>query len=214
MSLLIKLKARRTRYGLLRLKDQLEIAQKAHDLLEEKYRILMQEAQDIRRTLVPFQHKLQSKIEAAYALLSETIISLGVHQVDKAARSSEVNDELEIRWSTVRGISIPQLKPKIRKRTPLERGYELRSTNYVLDRTAEVFEELLSLLVGVAELENILRIFEGEIEKIEIRVSALEKVLIPSLKHEIKMIENRLEEKERESHIMVKWIKEKSAEFS
>lgn len=208
MSFRIRWKTRRTRNELLKLKDQLELAQKAHVLLEEKYKILTQEAQHIHRTLLPFQQELTSKVENAYALLSEAIISLGLRKVYRAALSTQANDEVEIRWTTIRGVSAPRLVSKIRKRTPLERGYGLTSTNHFLDRAAEAFEDTLISLLGVAELENILRILEREVEKTGIRVSALEKVLIPSLKSEIKIIENKLEENERETHIMVKWIKE------
>jgi V/A-type H+-transporting ATPase subunit D len=72
-----------------------------------------------------------------------------------------------------------------------------------------MFEDALTSLIEVAETENILRILEDEIEKTGIRVSALEKILIPSLTREIKRIENELEEKERESHVMVKWVTER-----
>jgi V/A-type H+-transporting ATPase subunit D len=208
MSPLIRWKTRRTRHELLKLKDQLELAQKAHTLLEEKYKILTQEAQHIRGTLLPFQQKLMSKVEAAYALLSEATISLGLRKVYRAALSTQANDEVEIRWTTIRGVSAPRLVSKIQKRTPLERGYGLASTNHLLDRAAEAFEDTLISLLRVAELENIHRILKREIKKTRIRVSALEKVLIPSVKNEIKIIGNKLEEHERERHTMVKWIKE------
>jgi H(+)-transporting ATP synthase subunit D len=91
----------------------------------------------------------------------------------------------------------------------MERGYGLHSTDYRLDVTAGMFEEALISLVEVAETENILRILREEIDQTGIRVSALEKILIPSLTKEIKRIENALDEKERESHVMVKWVKER-----
>lgn len=208
MSLRVRWKTRRTRHELIRLKDQLELAQKAHSLLEEKYKILIQEAQHIRITLLPFQEQLRSKVKKAYDLMSESIISLGVRRVFRAALSTQANDETELDWIAIRGVSAPQLVSKIRKRTPLERGYGLSGTNHLLDITAEAFEDMIISLLEVAELENILRILEREARKTGIRVSALEKVLIPSLKGEIEMIENKLEENDREGQIMVKWIKE------
>lgn len=212
MSLRIRWKTQRTRHELRRLKDQLELAKKAHTLLEEKYKVLMQEAQHIRRTIFPFQEELRSRVEEAFTFLSETVISLGLRRVYRAALSTKVNDYVEMRWTTLRGVSVPQLSSKIQKRTVLERGYGLTDTNYSLDKAAEAFENLLISIVEVAELENILRILKEEIKKTSIRVSALEKVLIPSLRSEIKTIENRLEEKDRERHIMVEWVKERQSE--
>jgi V/A-type H+-transporting ATPase subunit D len=209
MSLLIRWKTRRTRHELLRLREQLELAKKALTLLEEKYKILMQEEQDVRRTVLPFQQELMDKIDDAYAFLSDSIISLGVRSVYQAALSTSANDEINMRWTTIRGVSVPRLAPKIQRRTPLERGYGLKSTDYTLDRTAEAFEDMVIYLVQVVELANILRILEKEIDKTRVRVSALQKVLIPSLEHEIRMIENRLEENETERHVMVRWARDR-----
>jgi V/A-type H+-transporting ATPase subunit D len=178
-------------------------------LLEEKYKMLMQEEQHIRRTLLPFQQESRSKVDRAYAFLSEALTELGTRAVYRAALSTQANDEIEMRWATVRGVATPRLRAKIRKRSLMERGYGLHSTDYRLDVTAGMFEEALISLVEVAETENILRILREEIDQTGIRVSALEKILIPSLTKEIKRIENALDEKERESHVMVKWVKER-----
>jgi len=208
MSLRIRWQTRRTRYELLRLKDQLELAQKAHALLEEKYKVLMQEAARIRMTLLPLQDELTSRAEKSYMLLSEAICSLGLRKVYRAALSCSANDNVEIRWDAIRGFSTPRLTSKIRVRTPLERGYGLTDTNHFLDLAAESFEETTISLIEVAEVENVLRILEEETRKTGIRVLALEKVMIPSLESEIKTIEEKLEEKEREGHITIKWFTE------
>ncbi|MFW6117156.1 MAG: V-type ATP synthase subunit D, partial [Thermoproteota archaeon] len=97
---------------------------------------------------------------------------------------------------------------------PVERGYGLSDTNYLLDTAAGAFEEVLGTLIEVAELKNIHRKLEKEVEKTRIRFSALEKILIPNLEEEIKIIENKLEEKEREHHTMIKWVKENLLEPS
>ncbi len=212
MSRHIRRKTRRTRHELLRLKEQLELAQKARTLLEEKYRVLMQEAQHISSTILPFQDETASKIRRAYALLSEAVVSLGFRKVYRAALISNPNDEVEVRWTTIRGVSVPRLASRIPRRTLLQRGYVLTDTDYSLDVAARAFEEMMASLLEVAELENILRILKGEIEKTGIRVSALEKVLIPNLKNEKKIIEDRLEEKEREGQIILKWLKESQLE--
>lgn len=209
MSLLIRWKTRRSRHELLRLREQLELAKKALALLEEKFKILMQEAQSVRSNILPFQQELAEKIDDAYSLLSESLISLGFRKVYKAALSTHPNDETGVRWTTIRGVAVPRLVSQIQKRTPLKRGYGLRDTNYMLDRTAEASEDMLIRLVQVTEKVNILRILEREIDKTRVRVSALQRVLIPSLENEIKMIENRLEENEMARHIMVKWARER-----
>lgn len=206
-----RMKIRRTRHELLKLKDRLELANKAHALLEEKYKVLVQEAQHIRSTILPFREEMEAKVEKAYIFLTEAIISLGLVQVYKESLLVKANDNLEIRWTTVQGVPAPQIDSNIRKRTPSERGYGVISTDYQLDRATRAFEDMLMSLVEVAELENILRILEGEIEKTGIRVSALEKILIPSLRNQIRIIKHSLEDKERDNHVIVDWIENRKA---
>ncbi len=208
LSLLIKLKARRTRYDLLKLRAQLEIAEKALGLLEEKYRLLLHEVGEVRKTLLPFQQELADKVAKAYALLSEAVVSLGFRKVYRAALSTKANDEVEMKWTTIRGVAVPRLESKIKKRDPLQRGYSLTSTDHLVDKAAEAFEDMLAYMIHVAELENILRMWKREMEHTRVRVSALQKVLIPSLQHEIRMIENSIEEHDRHRHVQVKWVKE------
>ncbi len=214
LSLLIKLRTRRTRHELLKLEDQLNIAEKALNLLQEKYRLLMQEVEDVRKTLLPFQQELADKIAKAYALLSELIISLGFRKVYRAALSTQANDEVDVRWTTIRGVAVPRLESKIQKRNLLQRGYSMTGTDHLVDKSAETFEDMLAYLIQVAELENILRIWEKEIERTRVRVSALQKVLIPSLRHEINVIESSLEERDRHRHVLVKWAKERELQSS
>ncbi|MFW6117413.1 MAG: hypothetical protein ACOC6G_02385, partial [Thermoproteota archaeon] len=66
MSLRSSWTTRRTKHELLKLKDQLELAKKAHTSLEEKYKVLVQEAQHVQNTLLPFQEELRVKVEEAY----------------------------------------------------------------------------------------------------------------------------------------------------
>jgi V/A-type H+-transporting ATPase subunit D len=212
LSLLIRFRTRRTRHELLKLREQLELAKKALTLLEEKYKILLEEAHNVRNTILPFQQELADKIEDAYALLSGSVISLGLRNVYKACVSTLPNDDVEMKWTSVRGVAVPRLFSKIQKRTPLKRGYGLTDTNYALDKTADAFEDTVIYLVQVAELANILRILEKEINKTRVRVSALQKVLIPSLEHETRVIENRLEESEMERRVMIRWARERAPE--
>ena len=57
-------------------------------------------------------------------------------------------------------------------------------------------------------MRNTLRSLQREVERTRIRVFALEKVLLPYLDQEIKTIEIKLEERERERHTVWRMIKQ------
>jgi len=88
-----------------------------------------------------------------------------------------------------------------------ERGYGFLSTNAKLDDAAKNFEESLSVIVRLAEVEESVRRIAQEVEKTKRRVNALEYIVIPRLKATIKRIEMRMEEIERESFMRLKKIK-------
>jgi len=57
-------------------------------------------------------------------------------------------------------------------------------------------------------MRNTLRSLQREVERTRIRVFALEKILLPHLDQEIKIIEIKLEERERERHTVWRMIKQ------
>jgi V/A-type H+-transporting ATPase subunit D len=208
MSLTINFRTSKTRKDLIKIKNQLELASKAQKLIEDKYKLLMREQKNIQESLQPLKKNLDSKVENAYSQLAEAIITLGLRRVYNAILATTANDDLEYKQIIIRGIPTLRFISNVKKRALFERGYGLTNTNLILDAAAEAFEELIKQIIQVIEVENTVKILKREIDKTRIRASALEKILIPSLKNERKKIENKLEENEKEGQIRVKWIKE------
>jgi V/A-type H+-transporting ATPase subunit D len=107
----------------------------------------------------------------------------------------------------IMGVSIPVISIGNLVRKINERGYGLLSTNAKLDDAAKSFEECLTLIVSLAEVEESVRRIAEEVEKTKRRVNALEYIVIPRLKATIRHIEMRMEEIERESFMRLKKIK-------
>jgi V/A-type H+-transporting ATPase subunit D len=203
-------KVRPTRYELLKLKERQELAKRAHDLLEDKYRMLNLKMQSIKEDLTPLEKQLNAGYKKSYKIFFNALMQSGLKDMELAAKSTRSNDEIQVKWERIYGLSLPKIQPNFSKRNPLERGYGLSSTSAAIDEVAEYAEEMVNLLVSVSELRNIMRTLEREVERTRVRVFALEKVLIPSLDEEIKRIEIKLEERERERHTVWKLIESNS----
>lgn len=159
---------------------------------------------------MPLEKQLNAVFKKSYSVFLRALMQSGLKDMEFAAKSTRSNDEIQVRWERVYGLSIPKIQPNFTKRNPLDRGYGMSSTPAAIDETAEYAEEVVSLLVMVSELKNILRTLEREVERTIVRVFALEKVLIPSLEEETKRIEIKLEERERERHIVWELTKNKT----
>ncbi len=212
MSTLLGYKVKANRSELLSLRKRQALARRAHNFLEEKHALLAQELENIRGTLLPLEQKLTNDTAHAYALLSKALISYGASRVYTAAISVEPNDRVEIRWSRVRGITVPRFENLVVSRTPLDRGYAPTGTGCGIDDAALELEECLRLLVSVAELQSVTRIIEEEMKRARTLSLALEKILIPRIQHEIRRVIDMLEEHEREQHQRTKWVLKTASE--
>jgi len=208
MSNIFGARTRPTRHELLKQQKRLDLARRAHKLLEEKYRILNMERGKTREILHPFEEKMERDIKEAYKLLMEALRHSTLRKMLLAEALNEANDEFSVNWVTIHGLMAPKFQSGVKRRNATERGYGLSTTDPWIDDVAYAFEEALELMVSVAETRNLLRILTEEAEKTHIRVVALEKFLIPQLEKEVRRIELVLQERELEHFVTQKWIKE------
>jgi len=185
-----------TRMELLKYKQRLKMAHRAHDLLEDKRNELMQRFFPLLKEVGRLRKEIRERLNQAYADL----------RISKSL-TSEAEVEESIMWPTVRsGLDIsgyttmraPQFKL-------IMEGdlfcYGLYGSNWKLDFALRSFPEILRLLVELAEREEDLNRLAREIERTRRRVNALEHILIPRIQDTVKYITMKLEERER-AHII------------
>jgi len=196
-----------TRMELLKLKDKTTLADKGYRLLKEKRDALIMEFFSILEEAKGVRNQANEVLSGAFESIVLARSTLGTMQVAQASMAVKEASPLETSTKNIMGVKVPALKMGETKRNPTERGYGLMGTSPQLDEAAERFEEALSVVVQLAEVEKTIRLLATEIESTKRRVNALENIVLPRLKGTVKYIEMRLDEMERENFFKLKRIK-------
>ena len=196
-----------TRMELLKLKRRVKLADKGHRLLKEKRDALISELMVVIKKYRDAREKVEEHLKSAFENLLMAEVLLGVRDIEQISGITSRDMQLNFMTKNVMGVSVPIMEVDHLVRRINERGYGFLSTNAKLDDATKSFEESLTLIVKLAEVEESVRSIAQEVEKTKRRVNALEYIVIPRLKATIKHIEMRMEEIERESFLRLKKIK-------
>lgn len=102
------------------------------------------------------------------------------------------------------GIRLPTVEAQV---AALGVQFGVTGTSAHADRSMQRFAEALVLVADLAELENAVLRLARELKRTMRRVNALSKVFIPDYSETLDYITSNLEERERESLIIMKMIK-------
>ncbi len=196
-----------TRMELLKLKDREKLAVKGHSLLKEKRDALIKEFFDILDRVKGSRGKVEDTLKSAFEDLTAAQVVMGDLAVQKSALSVKESINVDIESRSIMGVVVPVMESKMEERTLVDRGYSFADTSVRLDEAAKRFEESISLIIELGEIEKTIYLLAAEIESTKRRVNALEHIMIPKLENTVKSIEMRLQEMERENFVRLKMIK-------
>jgi len=195
-----------TRMELLSIRKKLTLAEKGHNLLEQKRDSLVERffsVIDKRNELV---NDLDALFQQAFQSLIQSQMILGEEQVDRIARLAPRAGELHFTQDNIMGVKIPKMDDSSFS-IPKEPSYGMAESCAKLDDSQQQFRDIMQKVLQLADLEGGIKSLAVEIEKTKRRVNVLENNLIPKLKATQKYIEMQLEEREREDFFRRKRIK-------
>ncbi|MCK4777848.1 MAG: V-type ATP synthase subunit D [Actinomycetia bacterium] len=196
-----------TRSELLKRKTQIELAEQGRDLLKGKRDALLVEFMGIMDVAIQASEKLQKVAsEAGYTLAIAKAVD-GVVTLKSAAFATRGEVIIDIKGSYIMGVPVPEVEKKTISRSALTRGYSVTGVSSRIDETAERFEEELNMIIEVAAVETKLKRLGSEIQKTRRRVNALDYLVIPTLKDQVKFIQTALDERAREDLFRLKKVK-------
>ncbi|MDO9539006.1 MAG: V-type ATP synthase subunit D [Methanocalculus sp.] len=196
-----------TRMELIRVKNQIKLAEQGKDLLRQKMDALIQEFFLIMKDVSDSRSELEAiDVSARHSLHLAIAVDDSV-AVRSAALATRRGVFLDIAGKNIMGVPVPVLEKKVISKGTFERGYSVLGVSGRIDEVAEKFERELDLIIALAETETSLRRLGEEIQMNRRRVNALEQVMIPELKEMAKGIKIAIEEREREDLFRLKKVK-------
>lgn len=203
-----KLDVAPTKSNLLELKRQLAFAEEGYDLLEQKRQILIFELMSRLKRTRDAQRAVTEGLERAFDALREARLDIGSGEVDKAALAVKMDHSVEISQQRLMGMNIPGVKVRME---PVGTRFGVGGTSANTDAAMSFFVELLPLLAQLAELENAVLRLAKELRKTQRRCNALSKIFMPDYRETIDYITGSLEERERESIVILKMVRDRLA---
>lgn len=199
-----KLNVTPTKSNLLAVKRQLAFAEEGYDLLEQKRQILIFELMSRLDRARAAEEKVIKALGAAFATLREALLDLGSVAMDAVALGVRMNHQVTVNWQHLMGLRLPRLTCQTESPGV---HFGLGGTSANTDAAMFRFVELLPLLAELAELQTAVFRLARELRKTQRRCNALSKLFIPDYRETISYIAGTLEERERESFILLKMLR-------
>ena len=169
----------------------------------------MRQFMDVVRRNKELRTKVEEGLTDAFAALSVASAVMSPEMLEQSLLYPRQSVELGMTFKNVMSVNVPVYDFKTKS---AEEGdifpYGFAQTSGELDdamtNLSAVFEDMLEL----AQVEKTMQLLAQEIEKTRRRVNALEYVMIPDLRKNIKYITMKLEENENSTKVRLMKVKE------
>ena len=198
-----------TRMELTRLKKKLVTAVKGHKLLKDKRDELMRQFLDLVRENMALRQKVEAGILSANKNFVIARAGMSEQILNTALMAPKQEVFLEADNRNVMSVDIPVFKTSTRTADANDiYSYGFAFTSGDLDGAVKSLADILPDMLKLAEVEKSCQLMASEIEKTRRRVNALEHVIIPETRQNIKYITMKLDENERSTQIRLMKVKD------
>lgn len=198
-----------TRMELTRLKKKLVTATRGHKLLKDKRDELMRQFLDLVRENMTLREKVEAGIKAANKNFVIARAGMSGETLRTALMMPKQSVELQVGEKNVMSVDIPVFETKTRTADANDiYSYGFAFTSSDLDGAVKSLADILPDMLKLAETEKACQLMASEIEKTRRRVNALEHVIIPETRENIRYITMKLDENERSSQIRLMKVKD------
>jgi len=195
---------------LTRLKKKLVTATRGHKLLKDKRDELMRQFLILVRENMELRQKVEGGILSANKNFVIAKAGMSEEALHTALMAPKQEVYLEPGKKNVMSVDIPVFDYWTRTADANDiYSYGFAFTSADLDGAVKSLADILPDMIKLAEIEKSCQMMASEIEKTRRRVNALEHVIIPETRKNIKFIKMKLDENERSSQIRLMKVKDK-----
>ena len=198
-----------TRMVLNQLKGRLKTARRGHKLLKDKRDELMRQFLDLVRENKMLREKVEQGIKNANKNFVLARAAMSKESLYTALLAPKQDISIDVSSKNIMSVDIPVFD--IKTRTPDKNdifSYGFAFTSSDLDDAVQSLSDILPDMLRLAEVEKSCQLMAAEIEKTRRRVNALEHVMIPETKEQIKYITMKLDENERSTQTRLMKVKD------
>jgi V/A-type H+-transporting ATPase subunit D len=194
---------------LTKLKKKLATATRGHKLLKDKRDELMRQFLDMVRENKALREKVEQGIMAANKNFVLARSSMPDEVLNVALMVPKQEVFLEAGKRNVMSVEIPEFDYRTKTADVNDiYSYGFAFTSSDLDDAVKSLQDVLPDMLRLAEIEKSCQLMAAEIEKTRRRVNALEHVMIPELRENIKYIVMKLDENERSTQVRLMKVKD------
>jgi len=186
------------------MKQELQFAELGYELLDQKRNILVIELLGLVDQADDAQRQADEALAAAHAALRSAVLSMGKLKTARLAAAVNIEANVDLGQRRVMGVRLPVVETSFTDHAPY---YSTYRTNFRVDEAVSRFRAALELMGRLAELKVSIMRLAREVKKTIRKVNALEKIAIPELQETVKIIQERLEENERDMFVLMKMVK-------
>ncbi len=192
-----------TKGNLIRARKSLSLAKNGYSLMDRKRNILIREMMTLVDQVKLLRDEITDAYKEGYFLLQQANLSYGM--IRNVVDQVPVETNVHLTYRSVMGVEVPSViyEKQDSKKLP----YGLHGTSSKIDEAYLQFQKVKELTMVLAQVDNSVYRLANAIAKTQKRANALKNIVIPNFEHEIRVISDSLEEKEREEFSRMKVIK-------
>jgi V/A-type H+-transporting ATPase subunit D len=196
-----------TRMNLINTRKGIVRARKGYGILKKKREVLVLEFMKLIQQSTKDRAHLNQLVQSGYKSVGMASTYVGNFELEEVAMHMKEAKPVGMNIKNIMGVRVPVIS-----RSPEEDAglsYSLLSTNISVDDIRLSFVNIINTMIDVAQREQGLRRLVLEIDKTKRRVNALDYIVIPRMKGQVKYISMRLDEMDRDTFSALKHIKKK-----
>lgn len=193
------------RMELLRLRRRLALAQRGHQLLQDKLEEMMRKFLGLLKDIDQAKEDFQTRTQNIIQNLLYCRITSSKKDFEEALVKIDAKIAIGISTMRIMNVRVPFFSIEELK---IDKQYDFFKTSAQLDLVVAGAKDYLASVLKLAQLLKTLDILSFEIERTRRRVNALEYMLIPSIQETIRYITQKLNEFERGNLVRLMRVKE------